>query len=158
MATTDWSWDPFREMESLRREIDRALENLGAGRWSSPFSRFSFLPGRSARAYPLLNVSDDEENVYIEALAPGINPDTLKITVVRDQLTIAGEKMTMTENVKPESYHRNERAAGKFMRTISLPFAVNDEKIKAEYKEGLLWITLPKAEEAKPKQIAINVA
>lgn len=157
MATA-WSWDPLREMEALRHEIDRALENLSLGRWTSPFSRFSFLPGRSARAYPLLNISEDENDVYVQALAPGIDPDSLKITIVRDQMTITGEKMQAAKEVKPEAYHRNERAAGKFMRTITLPTEVDETNVKAEYKNGLLFITMPKAEEAKPKQIAINVA
>lgn len=154
------SWDPFREMESLRREIDRVFDNMTSGgstRWSLPFSRFSFLPGRSARAYPLLNLSEDEEHVYVEALAPGVDPQTLKVSIIRGQLVIAGEKLSPLEGVKPEAVHRNERAAGKFMRTIDLPAPVNEGEVKAEYKDGLLRITLPKAEEAKPRTISVNV-
>jgi HSP20 family protein len=152
------SWDPFREMEMLRREVDRVFENLGGtGSWSAPYSRFSFLPGRAARAYPLINLSEDADSLYVEALAPGINPESLKITVVRDQLTITGEKATSAKEAEGISFHRNERAAGKFIRTVTLPAEVDENKIKAEYKNGLLLITMPKAEAAKPKQITVNV-
>jgi HSP20 family protein len=152
------SWDPFREMEMLRREVDRVFENLGGRNyWSAPFSRFSFLPGRSARAYPLINLSEDADNLYVEALAPGINPESLKVTVVRDQLTLSGEKTSPAKGAESESFHRNERAAGKFIRTITLPVEVDEGKIKAEYKNGLLLIAMPKAEAAKPKQITVNV-
>lgn len=152
------TWDPLREMEALHREIDRIFENVGGGaHWSFPFSRFSFLPGRSSRAYPLLNMSEDADSIYVEALAPGLDPKSLKVTVVRNQLSISGEKARCAENVKPEAWHRNERAAGGFVRTIALPGDVDDAKIKAEYKNGLLTITMPKAEAAKPRQITVNV-
>jgi len=150
--------NPYREFDTLRREIDRLFESFDGGTFGEwPFSRVSFLPGRAARAYPLLNVSDDENSVYIEALAPGIDPDSLKITLTRDQLTIAGEKPPLPGDVKMESFHRNERSAGRFARTVTLPAEVADDKIKADYRDGLLLITLPKAEEAKPKQITVNV-
>lgn len=152
------TWTPMREMETLQREIDRIFEDMGMGEWRLPFSRFSFLPGRSSRMYPLVNLSEDTENFYVEALAPGVDPKSLKVTVVRDQLSIAGEKARGGENVKPEAWHRNERAAGAFVRTLALPAEVDDTKIKAEYKNGLLMITLPKSEAAKPKQISVNVA
>jgi HSP20 family protein len=151
------TWDPLREMDTLHREIDRLFEDMGMGRWSFPFTRFSFLPGRASRMYPLLNMSEDEDHLYIEALAPGIDPKTLKVTVVRNQLTLSGEKMRMAENVKPEAWHRNERAAGTFVRTIALPVEVDEAKTAAEYKNGMLTIKLPKAEAAKPKQITIQV-
>jgi HSP20 family protein len=144
-------------MESLHREINRLFDDMGMERWNFPFSRFSFLPGRSSRMYPLLNLSEDADNLYIEALAPGIDPKSLKVTVVRDQLTLTGEKMRTGENVKPEAWHRNERATGSFVRTVMLPVEVDETKTAAEYKNGMLTITLPKSEAAKPKQIAIQV-
>lgn len=152
------TWTPMREMEVLQREIDRIFEDMGMGDWRLPFSRFSFLPGRSSRMYPLVNLSEDADNLYVEALAPGVDPKTLKLTVVRNQLSIAGEKSRSAENVKPEAWHRNERAAGAFVRTLTLPAEVEEGKIKAEYKNGLLLVTMPKAEAGKPKQITVNVA
>jgi HSP20 family protein len=118
----------------------------------------SFLPGRSARAYPLLNVSEDGDHYYIEALAPGLNAESLKVSVVEDQLTIEGEKASPGQNVKSEAWHRNERSTGRFIRTLTLPNQVQQEKVSATYHNGLLNITLPKTEAAKPRQIAVTVA
>ena len=150
-------WHPFRELDTLRREVERAFETHGVGwnRW--PFSRTAFLPGVSARAYPLLNMGDDKDNLYVEALAPGLEPATLEVTVVRDTLRIAGEKQAISDDIEREAFHRNERGAGKFVRTITLPTEVDGDKVTAQYKNGLLLITLPKAEAAKPKQITVNV-
>ena len=67
------TWDPFREMEALRREVERAFDDYG--NWRRPFSRYSFLPALGARNYPLINVGEDTDNVYVEGLAPGLDPD-----------------------------------------------------------------------------------
>lgn len=151
-----WFWDPFREIDTLRSEVERVFEDFE--RWPRPFTRFSFLPGVSARAYPLLNIAEDGDNVYVEALAPGLNPEKLEITVVNDSLRIAGEKPPVREDISPEAFHRSERSAGRFVRTTTLPAPVNSDKVSAEYKNGLLLLTLPKAEEAKPKKIAVSVS
>lgn len=148
---------PFSEMESLRRSIERAFDDVGIGRWTYPFSRISFLPGRSARAYPLLNVGETQDEIVVEALAPGLDPDSLKVTVVNNQLTLAGEKRLTDEDIQPEAYHRSERSAGAFVRTIELPVPVDANAVSANYSKGLLRVTLPKAEEAKPKKIDIKV-
>jgi HSP20 family protein len=149
MATT---WNP---LEVLRRDIDRAFNNAGFP-FDSTF-RTAFLPGRAARRYPLINLSEDRDRVYIEALAPGIDPASIDLSVVRNILTISGEKRRHPEDIKPEAFHRSERAAGKFVRTIELPVEVDIDQVKAEYKHGLLMVTLPKAEVAKPKQISVSV-
>lgn len=149
-------WDPFQEMEALRREVDRAFEGFGLR--SEPSFRTAFLPGRAARRYPLVNLHEDKDALYVEALAPGVNPDSLNLTVVRNSLSISGEKRTVLDGVKPEAFHRNERAAGRFVRTIELPVEVDEGKVSADYRDGLLLVTLPKAEKAKPMQINIQVA
>ncbi len=148
-------WNPFRELDMLRRQVERAFDEFGTAK--APFSRTAFLPGWAARSYPMINMGEDADHVYVEALAPGLNPDTLELSVVRDSLRIAGEKPAMCETVEPHAFHRRERATGKFVRTITLPTLVDGEKVSAEYKNGLLLITLPKAEEAKPKKIAVSV-
>ena len=148
------AWDPFRELDTLRRDIERAFDDYGT--WSGPFSRTSFLPGRSARAYPLLNVGEDKDAVYVEALAPGLEPESLEISVHDGQLRISGEKPPV-KDVEVAAFHRSERGAGKFVRSTTLPTSVDADKVKAQYKNGLLLITLPKAEEAKPKQIAVDI-
>lgn len=149
------TWDPFREMEALRREVERAFEDFGQGRPS--MWRSAFLPGVSARSYPLINVAEDRDNVYIEALAPGLDPQSLEVSVQDSTLRVAGEKTPIKADIKPEAYHRAERGAGRFVRTLTLPTAIDADKVKAEYKNGLLLLTLPKHEKAKPKQISVAV-
>jgi HSP20 family protein len=149
-------WSPFREVEAIRREIERALETVGPR--TAPAFRTAFLPGRAAREYPLLNLHEDREALYVEALAPGIDPASLNLTVVRNTLTLSGEKQRVPGEVKPEAFHRSERAAGKFVRSVELPVEVEEEKVTAEYKNGLLVVTLSKAERAKPRQISVQVA
>ena len=150
-------WDEmFREMETLRRDVMRAFDETPMRR--RPYSRVSFLPGLRARSYPLLNIGEDKDNLYIEALAPGVDPDSLKITFANNQLTLAGEKKAINGDIKPEAYHRSERAAGRFVRTLTLPVQVETENVRADYRDGLLLITLPKAETAKAREISISVS
>lgn len=151
-------WNAYEDLEGLHREIEKAFEGLGLRRWEWPFSPISFLPGKAARAYPLLNISEDKDHVYVEALAPGVNPESLSLTIANGQLTITGEKKGLPEDIKPEAYHRNERGTGRFIRTIALPSTVEEDKISADYRNGVILLTIPKAEAAKPKQIQISVA
>ncbi|MFO7973307.1 MAG: Hsp20/alpha crystallin family protein [Candidatus Hydrogenedentota bacterium] len=151
-----WTWDPFQELEALRQQLEQVFEDYRGGR--RPFSRTAFLPGQAARSYPLLNLNEDTENVYLEALAPGLDPESLDVTVRDDVLRVAGEKPSVNPDIKAEAFHRNERSAGRFVRTLSLPASVDAAKVKAKYANGLLTITLPKAEEAKPKQIEVAVS
>lgn len=137
--------------------MDRFLDEFGTSSWSFPFSRTSFLPGRAARGYPLLNIGEDKENVYVDALAPGVDPKTLSISVTQDLLVISGEKKALLSSVGAEAIHRSERSAGQFTRSMTLPFEVDSGKVKATYQDGLLKIVLPKAEVAKPKQIQVSV-
>ena len=150
-------WNPWQVMDALRREIDQSFERTGV---QLPPFRTAFLPGRAAREYPLINLHEDKDTVYIEALAPGLDPASLNVSVVRNILTLSGEKPRVATEVKPEAFHREERAAGKFVRNIELPveIEVDESKVKAEYKNGLVLVTLSKAEKAKPRQISVQVA
>ncbi len=145
----------WEELEALRREIDRTFQEFEGDRWPRAW-RAAFLPGTATRRYPRVNLSEDANNLYVEALAPGVNPKSLDLSVVRGRLTIKGEKPGL-EQVTAEAYHRNERAAGQFSRTIDLPVDVDAEKVRADYKNGVLLITLPKSEAAKPRQIQVSV-
>lgn len=152
---TPRTFNAFRELDALRREVERAFDDYGA--WSWPFSRTSFLPGVSARTYPMINVVEDKDAIYVEALAPGLDPESLEISVHDGQLRIAGEKPGL-KDIEAQAFHRSERSAGRFVRTATLPTSVNADNVTAQYKNGLLLFTLPKAEEAKPKQITVDVA
>jgi HSP20 family protein len=146
----------IEEMDALRREIDRVFTNVA----TPPWRRVAFLPGRSARQYPLVNLSEDRDHVYVEALMPGVDPKTLDVRIVQNTLTLSGEKPRWpsgTPTVQDEAYHRNERGAGKFVRTVNLPADVDDKRIAATYEHGVLRVTLPKAESAKPRHISVAV-
>lgn len=148
-------WNPFVNMETLRREVDRAFEEFSTPQ-AAP-NRVAFLPGRGPRRYPLINLLEDEDHLYIEALTPGVDPQSLNVSVLRNRLTLSGEKTRIPADVQPEAFHRSERSSGKFVRTFDLPVEVTEEKIQAEYRNGLLIITLPKAEKAKPRQVDVRV-
>lgn len=149
-------WHPFEDLASLRQEIDRAFEGFGVAQ--DPLRHVAFLPGRGPRRYPLINLLEDKDNIYIEALTPGVDPKSLDISVTHNRLTLAGEKTRIAEDVKPEAFHRSERASGKFVRIVDLPLEVEGGEIEAEYKNGLLFVTIPKAEKAKPRQINVKIA
>ncbi len=152
-----FSLDIFEEMEKMRRDIDRILSEERLPTWTSPFSKMSFLPGRAARAYPLMNISEDDDNIYLDALAPGIEPDTLNVSVAGDQVIISGDKAPLPMDAKPESIHRSERSAGQFARSLSLAVSVESDNVEANYRDGVLKIVLPKSEEAKPKKVQVRV-
>lgn len=145
-------WNFLNEMENLQLQLNSfAKENSWHG-----MPRSAFLPGLSSRHFPMMNVSADENNVVVEALAPGLDVENIKVSALKDQLTISGEKKNL--ETKDEKYHRSERSTGKFVRTIELPTAINPDAVEASYTNGILKITMPKAEEAKPRQISIKVA
>jgi HSP20 family protein len=146
-------WNMLNEIDELRKTLER---NFGEFRPQIPFARFAFLPGLAARQYPLINMYDDAENVYVECLAPGIDPDKLDLTVLRKAITISGEKVSIDKEMEEDAYHRSERATGKFSRTIELKSDILEDNVKAEYKNGLLLITMPKAEETEPRRISIT--
>jgi HSP20 family protein len=152
-----FSLDFLNEMERMRREIDRVLGEDRFSTWTFPFSRISFLPGRASRAYPLMNISEDSENIYVDALAPGLETGTLNISIANNQLVIAGEKKSLPKDVKPESIHRSDRSTGQFVRSMSLSVGVDSGKVHANYKDGLLQVILPKSEASKPKQVQVRV-
>jgi HSP20 family protein len=154
MATT---WDLFHSLGGQQKDFDRFFSDSGISRLFSPMTRSRFLPGLGARRYPLVNVREDESGVYVDALAPGVAPESLDVKILGHQLHISGLKTSSTEKVKPEALHRSERSAGRFTRSFTLPAEVNQDKIKAEYKYGILSLVMPKAEVAKPRQITVNV-
>ena len=136
-------WNPWQEMQRLRHDIDRAFAQVGwrnGGHHGCTFPT-AFLPGRAARAYPLVNVSEDAEALYVMALAPGLDPTAIQLTVQDNRLTIAGEKPRVAAEIQPEAFHRSERAAGTFVRTVTLPIDVEHAQVQAEYNTAC-WSSL----------------
>jgi HSP20 family protein len=150
-------YDPFRELQQIQRDMQRLLgEGVGGGVAPGPF-RVAFLPGRAARLYPLVNVYQEGDDFRIEALAPGVDPAQVEMTVVHSSLTIRGEKVALP-NIAPERVHRSERAAGRFMRTVELPDEVDPDRVTAAYRNGVLVITATRAEHARPRRVKIEAS
>ena len=146
------NWDLFKEMDQLHREIDGLFNGYARGRMFGP----AFEPGLGLRHYPKINLRDDVDNVYVEALLPGVAPDGIDINILGNTLTLAGERPAAEQDSNC-TWHRRERGSGKFMRTVELPVDIVADKVKAECQNGLLRVTLPKAAEAKPKKISVKV-
>lgn len=144
--------DLFKEMELVRRDIDDVFRGLAGGKGFDSL----FMPGVGLRGYPLINLHGDSDNLYVEALLPGIDPAELEMTVQQNTLTISGKRHLQEELPEKVVWHRRERGLGKFMRTVELPLDVKTDEVRAEYKNGLLRVTLPKADAAKPTRIAIE--
>ena len=138
--------NPFADFDSLRREMLRVFDAV-AGNDS--------LRDYSAGVFPPLNVTQDDNNFYIRTEVPGVKAADLSISALRNRVTITGKREIPKENDKV-SYHRRERAEGEFSRTVTLPAEVVADKVEARYADGVLTLTLPKAEAAKPRQIAVN--
>ena len=147
------SWDVFRDLDNLRREIDEAFRGAGYNR---PFGS-TFLSPVVTRRFPLVSVGDDESNVYVDAIVPGVNPADIDLTVLRNTLTISGERKPL-DVPQGQIVHRSELGSGKFSRTLELPVDIDPDKVGAEYKDGIMRITMAKAEHAKPKKIDIKLS
>ncbi|MGF1573697.1 MAG: Hsp20/alpha crystallin family protein [Sumerlaeia bacterium] len=145
--------DPFRDFNILRKELNQ----LFSPTVEAP-QKNAFLPLYGARTYPYLNIQDLPNELVVEALAPGLDPEKIDVTVHQNKLSIRGEKQAVSDQLKPEDWHRNERGTGRFLRTFNLPASVNSDAVSASYKNGILTINLPKREDAKPKQISVKVA
>lgn len=141
-------WNPVRSHFNPQGEIDRLFGNF--------FNYEMDLPDRSTGIIPLINVEETDNEFNISADLPGIKKDDIKISFQNNILTISGEKKAEKE-LKQDNFHRMERCYGKFCRSVGIPAGVALDKIEADYKDGVLNINIPKAEEAKPKQIEIKV-
>ena len=147
------TWDLFKEMDQLQQDIGSLFNGYNRGPLFGP----AFEPGLGLRQYPKINLRDDVENVYVEALVPGVDPDKIEMNVLGNTLTVAGERKVADQPEEKLTWHRRERVSGKFMRTVELPVEIVADKVKAECRNGLLHVTLPKAAEAKPKKISIKI-
>jgi HSP20 family protein len=133
------------DFDQVRREVLRLLDTAtGDG-----------APDPGAGVFPPMNISQDDDNFFLRAEVPGIKPAELSISALRNRVSISGKREIPRENERV-SYHRRERPEGAFNRTVTLPMEVDPERVDARYAEGVLTLTLPKAEQAKPRQIAVR--
>ena len=141
--TNQRSLSPFGELRSLQREMNHLFEGFDGG--------------TSISRYPALNVWGNADSVVVTAEIPGIDVADLDLNVVNNQLTLKGERKADTPATDAVC-HRAERNTGKFVRTVRLPFAVENDKVTATYENGVLTVNLPRHEATKPKRIEIKAA
>lgn len=141
-------WDPFREVGDFQSELNRVFDGF--------FGRSGTMPGGDRVWAPAVDMYETKDDLVVTAELPGVNEKEVQLSITGDVLSLKGER-TLSQDTKQESFHRGERWYGRFERHLSLPVSVQADKVKATYRDGVLMITLPKAEEIKPKAIKINV-
>jgi HSP20 family protein len=141
-------WDPFRDLSVLQERMNRLFEDAGRG-----------YRGDDAAATttwsPAVDIFETESEIMVKAELPGIERKDIALNLDNNVLTLKGERKFEKET-RQENYHRIERSYGVFSRAFSIPAIVDEEKIRADYKDGILTIALPKKEQVKPKQIKIG--
>lgn len=141
-------WDPFREMAGMRQQMDQLLNDWlsTTGERDGGSNGWQRLP---------LDVSEGDDAYIVRASIPGVKPEELEISVQNNMLTIQGETKSEEEH-QDDRWHLRERRFGKFQRSIGLPSNVDPDQIDATYENGVLTLTLPKSEEAKPRRISVQ--
>ena len=149
-------FNPVRDLLDIEREFNRMFNTLG--------SRFGVTKKEdvdeeyeNAVWMPLTDIYEDNDNFYLKVDLPGIKKDDVKISYADGALTISGERAEEKET-KDKKFHRIERSFGKYYRSFNIPKEIKEDKINAEFKDGQLSITIPKADEVKPKEIEIKVS
>ena len=148
----EWTtaWPSLDRLSTLRNDLDSLFE--------LPWSNFG-RPGQLFSAWsPALDLYQNNDNIVAVVELPGMKKEDIEISLHDGMLTIAGERKSEASNGNGETAERTERYVGKFRRSITLPARVDANKVSATYRDGILTVTLPKAEEAKPKQIQVNVS
>jgi HSP20 family protein len=141
-------WDPFRDLNSLQDRMNRLFEEANRGTKPEDAS--------STTAWsPAVDIHETVAEIVVKAELPGMDRKDIELNLENNVLTLRGNRHFEKE-AKDENYHRIERAYGGFSRSFSISAVVDDEKIRADYKEGVLTIALPKTQKAKPKQIKIE--
>jgi len=143
-------WEPLRDLVTAQRDFDRLFREA--------FPPFSGETELSTRAWaPPVDIYETENDIVLKAELPGVDPKDVEVRIEDNTLYLKGERKFEKE-VKEQNYHRVERSYGSFARSFSLPNSISADKVKAEFKDGLLTLTMPKREEAKPKTIKIDVS
>lgn len=141
-------WDPAGEMVSLRDAMDRLLGESFIRPW---FGQGAFFGGES----PALDMYETDDAIVVEATIPGVKPEEIDVQLAGNVLTIKGERKEEKKE-KKAAYIYQERSYGSFCRSVTLPIEVDADKAQAEFKHGVLTLTIPKSEAVKPKSIKIT--
>ena len=142
------AWPGFLQFSGLRSEIDRFFD--------APLAEFARASHLLSGWAPALDVHEDKDRFVVSVELPGMKKDDIHISLHEGSLSISGERKS-EEKIGNASVYRAERFVGQFQRTVALPGPVATDKVKAQYKDGVLSVTLPKTEEAKPKQIDVQM-
>jgi HSP20 family protein len=141
------SWSmPGNAFAQMRRDMETLMERLTG---VTP-------DGSVAGVFPPMNVSEDPDHYYVRALIPGIDASQLNVSVVRQTIAVSGTRKSPEE--EGVSYHRKERAEGAFSRSVTLPASFDGARVDAKYVDGILTLTLPKPEAAKPRRVTVQTS
>jgi HSP20 family protein len=135
----------WRDMDRLQREMNRLFEDYTPARQ------------RTAPSYPALNVWSNEESLLVTAEVPGVSPQDIEVNLIGETLTLSGVRRP-DELKEGARYHRQERGYGDFTRSLQLPFAVDINKVEATFRNGVLMVAMPRAEEDMPRKITVKSA
>jgi len=141
-------WDPFRELNTLQNRVNSLFQDYGRSNQEELTTSGSFVPA--------VDVYDDEHKVILKLEVPGVKQEDLDVQVENQTLTVRGQR-TFEKEEKEENFQRIERRYGSFSRSFTLPNTIDTQSVKADYENGILKIELAKREEAKPKQIKVNI-
>jgi HSP20 family protein len=141
-----WS-TPMTSVAQMRRDMESLLERLTGGTQTD---------GSVAGVFPPMNVSEDRDHYYVRALVPGIDAAQLNVSVVHQTIAVSGTRQSPEE--EGVSYHRKERAEGPFSRSVTIPSAFDGTRVEARYVDGILTLTLPKPEAAKPRRVTVQTS
>jgi HSP20 family protein len=141
-------WNPLREIHDLQHRVFNALGNAATGECE----------GKPAVAewVPVVDIIEDQLEYLVKAELPGVTRENVHVTVEKGRLAIRGERHFEKEE-EGRKYHRVERSYGSFLRSFNLPENADAEKVEAEFKDGVLFVHLPKQEKAKPREIEVKV-
>lgn len=148
-------YNPVRDLLSVEREFSRLFSDLES-KFNFPFKKNSDEEYENAVWMPLTDIYEDKDNYSLKLDLPGLSKSDVKISYVNGELKVSGERQQEKDG-KDGKYHRVERTYGKFFRSFRLPEKIKEDSIAAEFKDGQLTVTIPKAEETKPKELQITV-
>ena len=140
-------WDPFRDLGDVQTEMNRLFDNWSGGQ-AGPGERMWL---------PAVDVHETKDEFMLTLDIPGVTEKDVNISITGDLLTVKGERRFERDGGEGNTYHRVERLYGKFERSVQLPTMVQTDKVKASYRDGVLTVKLPKAEEVKPREIKIDL-